>query len=154
MLKTRKRLGGIFVKIRRLVPEDYQKMIELWEEAGLPYRPKGRDSKESIEKQMKESPDFFIGVFDGERLIGTVIASFDGRKGWINRLAVHPEYRRRGIGQLLIKEAEAVLKERGAWVICALIERENKPSLNLFEKCGYKLSNDIVYASKRESDLV
>jgi len=144
----------ILVEIRRLVPDDYEKMIRLWEEAGLPYKPKGRDSRESIEKQMKENPDFFIGAFDGERLIGTVIASFDGRKGWINRLAVHPEYRRRGIGQLLIRKAETVLKEKGAWVICALIERENKPSLSLFEKCGYKPSNDIVYVSKRESDLV
>ncbi|RLG50420.1 MAG: hypothetical protein DRO00_08700 [Thermoproteota archaeon] len=154
-LKNKKNnLEEILVEIRRLVPDDYEKMIRLWEEAGLPYKPKGRDSRESIEKQMKENPDFVIGAFDGERLIGTIIASFDGRKGWINRLAVHPEYRRRGIGQLLIRKAETVFKEKGAWVICALIERENKPSLNLFEKCGYKPSNDIVYVSKRESDLV
>ncbi len=142
------------MRIRKLVPEDYEEIIKLWDEAGLPYKPKGRDSKESIEKQMKENPEFFIGAFDGEKLIGTVIASFDGRKGWINRLAVHPKYRRRGIGQHLIKEAETILKKKGAWVICALIERKNEPSLNLFKKCGYKISSDLIYVSKRESDLV
>ncbi len=142
------------MKIRRLVPDDYEKIIELWKVAGLPYKPKGRDSKESIEKQMKENPEFFIGVFVGDKLVGTVVASFDGRKGWINRLAVHPKYRRRGIGELLIKKAEAVLKEKGAWIISALVEKENEPSLNLFRKCGYKISNDVIYVSKRDSDLV
>ena len=142
------------MRIGRLTPEDYDKIIRLWEEAGLPYKPKGRDSRESMEKQMRENPEFFIGAFDGEKLIGTVIASFDGRRGWINRLAVHPNYRRRGIGQLLIKEAEKVLKKKGAWITCALIEKENKPSLNLFKKCGYKPSENLVYVSKRESNLV
>lgn len=142
------------MRIGRLTPEDYDEIIRLWEEAGLPYKPKGRDSRESMEKQMRANPEFFIGAFDGEKLIGTVIASFDGRRGWINRLAVHPDYRRRGIGRLLIKEAEKVLKKKGAWIICALIERENKQSLNLFKKCGYKPSENLVYVSKRESNLV
>ncbi|RLG40107.1 MAG: hypothetical protein DRO05_07145 [Thermoproteota archaeon] len=147
-------VGGCCMRIGRLTPEDYDEIIRLWEEAGLPYKPKGRDSRESMEKQMRANPEFFIGAFDGEKLIGTVIASFDGRRGWINRLAVHPDYRRRGIGRLLIKEAEKVLKKKGAWIICALIERENKQSLNLFKKCGYKPSENLVYVSKRESNLV
>ena len=142
------------MRIGRLTPEDYDEIIRPWEEAGLPYKPKGRDSRESMEKQMRANPEFFIGAFDGEKLIGTVIASFDGRRGWINRLAVHPDYRRRGIGRLLIKEAEKVLKKKSAWIICALIERENKQSLNLFKKCGYKPSENLVYVSKRESNLV
>ena len=85
------------VKIRTLTVNDYDKMVKLWEDSGLESRPKGRDSKKAIEAQMKANPEYFIGAFEGLRLIGTVIASDDGRKGWVNHLAVDPEHRRLGI---------------------------------------------------------
>jgi ribosomal protein S18 acetylase RimI-like enzyme len=103
---------------------------------------------------MKENPGFFIGAFENGKLIGAVIASSDGRKGWINRLAVDPEYRRRGIAKALIAEAEKALRQKGLKIFCALIEDSNKASKELFRKCGYVEHRDIIYFSKRESDEV
>ena len=132
--------------------EYYDAMIELWKISGIPYKIKGRDSKEEIERQMNADRELFIGAFEGKRLVGVVIASHDRRKGWINRLAVLPEFRGRGIGKNLISSAESVLRKRGMKVICTLIEDDNEISLRLFQECGYTLHRDIFYLSKREGD--
>lgn len=132
---------------------DYDRMVVLWKRAGLSFRPRGRDSKKMMEKQMRAFPEFFIGAFVGGRLVGVMIASYDGRmKGWMNRLAVDPEHRRRGIAQQLVNAAEKTLEKHGATILCALIEVPNKESLNLFQKMGYKAHRDIIYVSKRKSE--
>jgi GNAT superfamily N-acetyltransferase len=100
---------------------------------------------------MKENPELFLGAFEGRILVGTLVGSYDGRKGWINRLAVDPEHRRKGIAQLLIARVEMALRKKGARIICALVETPNLESVNLFEKLGYITHRDILYLSKRES---
>jgi ribosomal protein S18 acetylase RimI-like enzyme len=140
------------VEIRTLSIEDYDLIIKLWERAGLPFKPKGRDSKQAMEKQMASSPDLFIGAFYQGKLVGIVIGSYDGRmKGWINRLAVDPELRHMGVAQRLIDRLEKNLGKRGTTVFCALVETPNKGSLSLFRKLGYTVHRDILYASKRKS---
>lgn len=118
----------------------------------MPFRPRGRDSRKAIEAQMKEDPDFFLGVFEHSRLIGTVIASSDGRKGWIKRLAVDPEHRRKGIATALIAEAEKTFRKRGVRVFCVLVKNSNESSKNLFMKLGYEELKDIRYFSKSDSE--
>jgi len=147
-------LSGGFMQVCRLTIDDYDDIVKLWNRASLPYKPKGRDSKSSIASEMEANPDFFIGAYQGNKLIGTAIASSDLRKGWINRLAVDPTCRRRGIAKTLIAEAEKVLKKRGAKIFCALIEDTNNSSMKLFKKCGYTEDRDVIYFSKRESDKV
>jgi len=103
---------------------------------------------------MSRDPELFLGAFEKGKMVGSAVASFDGRRGWINRLAVIPEARRRGIGKQLIERAEKLLRQQGALIIAAHIESENVSSLKLFEKSGYKAHRDIVYVSKRERDDV
>ena len=135
---------------------DYDQLVRLWRKAGLPFRPRGRDSGKSIEAQMTGNPDFFLGVFEDSCLIGTVMASCDGRKGWLNRLAVDPEHRRRGIAKALINEAEKNLRERGIRVFSVdrSIKDSNESSKNLFKKSGYEELKDIKYFTKRDSEEV
>lgn len=142
------------MKIKTLTPEDYDIIIDLWKRAGLSYRPNGRDSENEIRRQMKESNDLFIGAFENNVLIGVVVGSDDGRKGWVNRLTVDPGHRRKGVAQVLINAVEDALKKRGRKIICTLIEDWNKNSLKLFEKCNYVLHRDIFYLSKRENEEV
>ena len=142
------------VRIRTLTIRDHYELVALWRDAGLPYRPNGRDSRSSIKSQMEHDPELFFGAFEDDRLVGSVIATFDKRKGWINRLAVAPGSRRKGLARVLVEKAELALRKRGAEVIAALVERENSPSLALFQECGYKIHNDIVYLSKRDSEDV
>ncbi len=139
------------MEIRRLTIDDYEGIVRLWSKAQLPFKPKGRDSKKAIVVQMAANPDFFLGAFENNQLVGTVIVSCDTRRGWINRLAVDPNYKRRGIAKTLIAESEKVLRKHGIRIFCALIEDYNIASRKLFKECGYVEHRDIIYFSKRDN---
>lgn len=139
------------LKIRDFEIEEYDILIELWEKTGLPYRPLGRDSKENISKQIEQPNISFLFVEVEDKIIGSIIISHDGRKGWINRVAILPEYRNLGIASLLIDDAEKRLKKIGIKIVASLIEDWNLKSLKLFDKLGYIRHPDIIYFTKRES---
>ena len=126
-------------------------MLALWQRAGLhSIRPEGRDSRSEFEKQFAGG-QIAIGLEEDGQLIGVVIATHDTRKGWINRLAIDPDQRRRGYGEQLVRAAEDALHEAGLHLIAAFIEEGNAASLTLFAKLGYAAHPKIVYVSKRDS---
>jgi ribosomal protein S18 acetylase RimI-like enzyme len=139
------------VKIREFLIEDYDRVMELWAEGGLPLKPLGRDSRDNIAKQLRQPNVLFLVAEEGEgrRVIGTVLATHDGRKGWINRLAVDAALRKRGIGARLVREAERRLEELGMDILACLIEDDNAVSMAVFEKLGYKKHPEIIYFAKR-----
>ena len=140
---------------RVLTAEDYPAVRALWEAAGLHIRPVGRDAPEAFAAQIISGCQIVIGLEAGDRLVGAVLATTDSRRGWINRLAVHPDYRRRGLGLHLIAECERVLRdERGLHVLSAHIETWNEASLSLFQRAGYHVHDDVIYVSKRQRDDV
>ncbi len=130
--------------------EEYDDLIALWDRCGLPYEKDGRDSLEQIEKQIFDDHVVILTMkTDEEQLVGSVIASYDGRKGWINRLAVDPEFRGRRLATRLLERAETMLAEMGARVIGALIEDLNYPSMAAFRYAGYYGWEQIVYFRKK-----
>jgi N-acetylglutamate synthase len=137
--------------IRRLSIADYDDIIKLWSIAGLPFKPKGRDSRESLAREMALPQCRFFGLYEGDLMLGVILANYDGRRGWLNRMAVHPDYRGQGLAAQLITEGEAFLEAQGAVVICGLIEEMNTPSMACFSKAGYQCLNEIKYFSKRKS---
>lgn len=138
-------------EIRKLSIDYYDEIIRIWAIAGLPYKPKGRDRKDMIAKEMANHNCAFFGLFEGDSMIGIGIANFDGRRGWINRVAVDPDYRGMGFAGEIIKECETFLKSVGAVVMCALIEEINYPSISCFQNAGYSLAPPIKYFTKRPS---
>ncbi|HEX2897249.1 MAG TPA: GNAT family N-acetyltransferase [candidate division Zixibacteria bacterium] len=136
---------------RVLSISDYDSIIRLWADAGLKHKPKGRDSKESMQKEMQLDGVCYFGYYENDKLLGVGLANFDGRRGWINRIAVHPDHRGRGIGGILITECEKFLKSKGAVVLSALIEDINEPSMTCFEKAGFDCEKEWLYFCKRES---
>lgn len=136
-------------QFRRLTIADYDQIIEVWDIAGLPTRPNGRDGYDMIEVEMGRDTCAFIGVFDAGQMVGVTIVEYDGRRGWINRLAIDPDYRGQGLAVELIEQGEQFLAQYGEVVICALIEDMNTPSMGLFEKAGYVCEPSIKYWAKR-----
>ncbi len=140
--------------IRRLGTDDYDRIIELWEKAGLSHRPEGRDGRDEMVRQISEFGDLFLGAFIDGGLVGVIVGTDDGRKGWINRLAVLPDHQRQGIAIELIQAIEKALKARNRRIISILIELPNDSSMSLFEKAGYKTWDGMAYLSKREDEKV
>jgi ribosomal protein S18 acetylase RimI-like enzyme len=137
------------VVIRDYEAGDYERILEIWEEGGLPLKPRGRDSRANIAKQVRLAHVCFLVALADGRLIGTVLATHDGRKGWINRLAVEPSSRRRRVGRRLVLEAEKWLAAQGLEIFACLIEEENEASQEAFESLGYKKHPEIQYFTKR-----
>ena len=121
------------MEILELGTEDYDRIFSLWAGAGV---------------------TTVLGVEEEGALVGVVVATHDGRKGWINRHAVAPEHRRRGHARRLLAAAEQALRAKGLRIIAALVEERNETSLAFFRREGYDLAKDVFYFSKRESDEV
>jgi ribosomal protein S18 acetylase RimI-like enzyme len=138
------------VAIRTFRADDYEPVMALWKASGLPYKPNGRDSREKIVKEIAQGTATFLTAVKGETIIGTVLATHDGRKGWINRLAVATEFRGLGIAQRLLEEAEKALSDGGIEIIACLIEDYNEVSMSFFQKSGYTKHTDIFYFTKRK----
>lgn len=138
--------------IRPVSSGEIPAILKLWKRAGLMYRPRGRDSVKCLREQRRCNPDLFIGAFGEGGLIGVSIVTDDGRKGWINRLAVLPGVRRKGIATGLVGASEKALRRRGRKMFCTHIVKGNTESLELFKRLGYKVETEILYLTKRESE--
>ena len=137
--------------LRYLTIDDHAAILALWQRAGLhSIRPEGRDSREGFAKQLAGG-QIAIGLEEDGQLIGVVIVTNDTRKGWINRLAIDPAYRRQGYGEQLVHAAEEALHGAGLHLMAAFIEEGNDASLALFEKLGYATHQHLYYLSKRDS---
>jgi len=140
--------------IREFSIKDYDALITLWNDAQLPFKPKGRDKRDKIEYELKQGRDIFLIAEINGKIVGSVFGTHDGRKGWINRLAVAPEFQRQDIAKKLIAEVEDRFSELGIDIIACLVEDWNTKSLQVFEKLGYEKHSDIVYFSKRKDSNV
>jgi ribosomal protein S18 acetylase RimI-like enzyme len=141
-------------RIRRLGLDDYDELLALWQGAGLhSLKPLGRDSRARLARQLASGVQTILGLEVDGQLVGAVVATHDSRKGWINRLAVDSEHRRRGYGARLVAAAEEVLGAQGIQVIATLVESDNPASLALFRSVGYvEIDTGIHYLTKRDSD--
>lgn len=141
------------IHIRPLRLSDYDAVIEIFEVCGLRPRVRGRDSRKAIARQLRSNRTLYLGAFDGGRLVGTVLGTHDARKAWINRLAVHPDYRRRGIGVSLVRACESEFRKHELWIFAALIDGDNVGSQRFFMRLGYEASDIRYYRRKVRDDV-
>lgn len=134
---------------RSLDERDLPAVLDLWRAAGLSIRPQGRDALPTLRAEIASGRNVILGWFDGDALVGAAVASDDLRKGWINRVAVLPSHRRRGIGAKLVARCERLFASRGIGLSCSLVEDANHGSLALFRAAGYEECSDIGYLRKR-----
>lgn len=140
--------------IRPFRIDDYDAVVALWKDAGLPFRPRGRDARERIALEIERPNALFLVAESAGRLCGSIFGTHDGRKGWINRLAVSPEERRRGVAARLVAEVERRLEGVGIEISACLIETWNQDSMAVFEQLGFQRHPEIVYFTKRKRDDV
>ncbi len=110
--------------------------------------PQGREGKSAFLQQLDQFPDFYLVATVGERIVGVVLGTHDGRKGWINRLAVHPDDQRRGIASALVSACDKAIRARGISIVAALVESDNAASAALFEALGYREDVPVRYFRK------
>ncbi len=115
---------------------DVPAVLELWA-LGRSAHAVTPDRAEDVERLVREMPGSLVVAEDGERLIGALIAAWDGWRGNMYRLAVRPDHRRRGVALSLVEEGERRLRLKGARRVTALVAREDDVAGALWVAAGY-----------------
>jgi len=130
------------LRIREFQLDDYEKVVELWKESGIILRP--GDEFDGVKLKLQRDPDLFLVAENDQRILGVVLGAWDGRRGWINHLAVRSGERRSGIGKALISELERRLVKKGALKVNAQIYKSNNQSLAFFKALNYEIQSDLI----------
>jgi len=129
-------------------------VLELWARAGASARL--TDTPEVLAQLLESTQSvLLLAEIDGG-LAGTVIGGWDGWRGNIYRLAVVPEYRRRGVASALMREVDAALAAMGARRITALVERDHPWAVgfwNALERAGYRYDPTMTRYVKNFQEL-
>jgi ribosomal protein S18 acetylase RimI-like enzyme len=110
-------------------------VLALWSAADTVPTPS--DDAASLRRLLDGSADALLVAEVGGRMVGTLIAAWDGWRGNLYRLAVLPAYRRRGIARELVREGERRLADKGAVRVSALVYAEHEPAVGLWLAVGY-----------------
>ena len=137
------------VDIRRFEPGDRAAVVELWHRAELT-RP-WNDPELDIDRKLAVDPEGFLVAEFAGRVVGTIMAGYDGHRGWLNYLAVDPGTQGRGLGGRLVREAEHVLGRRGCSKINLQIRTANESAVEFYRSIGYEL-DDVVSMGRRLVD--
>jgi ribosomal protein S18 acetylase RimI-like enzyme len=132
--------GNLSIRACRL--EDIEGVLELWRQADA--KPGVTDTADDLWRAVGESPAHVLVAEVGGHVVGSIIGTFDGWRGNIYRLAVHPAHRRQGIARALVAEVERRLAEQGAKRITALVEKDQPRAMNFWESVGYRVDERIV----------
>ena len=118
------------------MPEDGESVVELWTACAL-IKP-WNDPWLDIERKMEDSQWGFLVAEDSTAIIGTVMAGYDGHRGWINYLACLPSRRRQGIGSALMSHAAELLGRKGCQKINLQVREGNEAALAFYASLGYQ----------------
>ena len=132
--------------IREMKAEDYEEVYAMWQITTKRALSKA-DSKEGILKYLARNPGMSqVAVIDG-KIVGTVLAGHDGRRGFIHHMAVMPRYRRHGIGHKLAQTAIDKIQAEGIDKTHIFCYQNNETGQSFWKNFGFKRRNDVFVYS-------
>jgi ribosomal protein S18 acetylase RimI-like enzyme len=124
-------------------PVDYQQVYELWSSIEKGVHIGRSDSLTEIEKKVSRDPELFLVAEYQNKIIGSVIGGYDGRRGLIYHLAVDASFRGQGIGSRLMDEVEARLRVKGCLKCYLLVTTDNIEVENYYRQRGWQHMDSI-----------
>ena len=140
------------LEIRPFAPSDEKSVVKLWTDCGLVV-PWNNPHLDIRRKLMVQAEGFLVSLID-EQIIATVMAGYDGHRGWINYLAVAPQYRNRGIGRRLMEAAETYLRAAGCPKINLQVRSSNAGVIEFYHRIGFKTDDVLSLGKRLEPDEV
>lgn len=125
---------------------DREGLISLWAVSEL-LRP-WNDPNRDIDAKVGQDPLGLVVLVEQERVIGSIMIGYDGHRGWVNYLAVHPDHRAQGLGTLLMSVAEDHLVGLGCPKVNLQVRTANHDVVGFYRRLGFEL-DDVVSMGKR-----
>ena len=122
---------------------DREKVIILWRQAGLT-RP-WNDPQSDFDLALSSAASTILLAREGSDPIGSVMAGFDGHRGWLYYLATDPARLRRGVAHRLVTAAEEWLKDQGCRRIRLMVRNDNEAASHFYEAAGYEMQDVTVW---------
>lgn len=139
----------------RLIIRPYQStdettVVELWHQCNLvvPWN----DPHKDIQRKQQVQPELFLVAEIEGQVIATVMVGYEGHRGWLNYLAVAPQYQRQGIGQQLVKTAIDTLSKIGCPKINLQIRASNEAVIRFYDRLGFRIDPVISMGKRLDPD--
>lgn len=140
------------MNIRLFQETDAEDLVALWQACGLtvPWN----DPRKDITRKLQVGREFFlVGEVNG-RLIASVMGGYEGHRGWVNYLAVHPDFQGLGYGRTIMTAVEEKLLAAGCPKINLQVRESNSGVIQFYETIGYKNDHVVSLGKRLISDQI
>ena len=134
------------MKVRAFRSADEPAVVKLWADCGLTRA--WNDPHRDVLRKLSVQPELFLVGEVAGVIVSTVMAGFDGHRGWVNYLAVDERYRRRGLARALMQRVERDLEALGCPKVNIQIRAENAAVVAFYEKLGYAPDHTVVMGKR------
>lgn len=142
------------MEIRVMRAGDYDGLYALWTACKGMGLNSVDDSRDGIARYLRRNPSTCFVAVEEERIIGCIMAGHDGRRGFIYHTAVHPDWRRQGIGHGLVEAALAALQGEGISKAALVVFERNDTGNAFWEKEGFIRRDDLAYRNRALADMI
>ena len=140
------------MQVRAFTPADSEAVVQLWQNCGLT-RP-WNDPYKDIARKLSVAPELFLlGCNAGGEVIASIMVGYEGHRGWINYLAVHPSQQRQGHARRLMQLAEQLLTERGCPKLNLQVRAGNEAVIAFYESLGYTDDKTVSMGKRLIADI-
>lgn len=137
--------------IQEMTVEDYDAVRELWS-ACKNLEISSTDSREGIARFLERNPGLSFVALDGSQIVGAVLCGHDGRRGYIDQLAVRRSHRRQGIGRALVSRCVFNLMRIGIRKWHLFVFEDNEPAVAFWRSLGWQERVELMTMSRTAAD--
>ena len=139
------------ISIRPYDARDEESVIDLWEVC-FPDDPPWNEPRDVIQRKMTVQPELFFVALIDQQVVGTVLAGFDGFRGWVNKVATHPSQQRKGIASRLMQAAEKALADLGCPKLNLQVRADNDAVVAFYRKAGYVVEDRVSMGKRLQKE--
>ena len=147
---TARSIGAVIPTLRPYCETDEAAVVGLWRACALVRS--GNDPHRDIARKLRVNPEWFLVAEEAGRVVGSVMAGYEGHRGWINYLAVEPSRRRGGLGRRLMAEAERRLRTAGCPKINLQVRTPNTGAIAFYRRLGFAEDDVVSFGKRLETD--
>ena len=130
------------MKVRSFRLGDYVAITSIWRETGLEQTE--TESLDALAKQLAWDSELVLIAEMEEKVVGVIVGTIDGTRGYFYRLAVDPAYQGHGVGRQLVLALEQRFKQKGATRVIIMVNQDNKKVIPFYSNMGYQVQEYIT----------